>query len=226
MNPGIAAALGAALAAGLFGSLHCIGMCGPIVALGCRAQFAKASAWGPWLFALGKLGSYSIVGLAAGLIGAAFVSAGVLERATAYVSLVGGALMIAALVLARTKFAGGRVGRLSMTLAKYSLRAGVRAPLYLGIGAALLPCGLLYAMIARSAAAADPLQGMALMQAFGIGTSPALIGIGAIIRAIPPRWSKFAGVAGEIVLGLTALVLIWRGIVGIMAATAGHACCH
>ena len=226
MSAEFTAAVGGALAAGLFGSLHCIGMCGPIVSLGCRAQFARASAWGPWLFALGKLASYSVLGLAAGSIGAAFVSAGVLERATAYVSFGGGVLMIAVLILAQTKIAGGRIGRLSMALAKFSMKAGARAPLYLGIGAAALPCGLLYAMVARSAAAADPLQGMALMQAFGLGTSPALIGVGAIMRAIPQRWSKFGNLAGEIVLGLTALVLIWRGIVGIMAATTGHACCH
>ncbi|MBU0509114.1 sulfite exporter TauE/SafE family protein [bacterium] len=226
MSAEFAGALGAALVAGLFGSLHCIGMCGPIVALGCRSQYARASAWGPWLFAVGKLGSYSVLGLLAGAVGAAFVAAGVLERATAYISIIGGMLMIVVIVLARMKFATGGVSTLSIALARFSMKTGPRAPLFLGIGAALLPCGLLYAMVARSAAAAEPIAGMALMQAFGIGTSPALIGVGAIMRAIPQKWSKFGTLAGEVILVLTGAVLIWRGIMGIMAATTGHSCCH
>ncbi len=226
MTPEFAAAMGGAFIAGLFGSLHCIGMCGPLVTLGCRSSLARSTAWGPWLFAIGKLGSYSVLGLLAGAVGAAFVATGVLERATAYVSIGGGILMLAAIILLRLKTAGSGLSKISTALAKFSMKTGNRAPLFLGIGAALLPCGLLYAMVARSAAAAEPLAGMALMQAFGIGTSPALIGVGAVMRILPQKWNRFGTIAGEVVLGLTAIVLIWRGIVGIMAATTGHTCCH
>jgi len=134
--------------------------------------------------------------------------------------------MLAVIVLSRLKFSARVLSAISVAFSKFSLKTGNRAPLFLGIGAALLPCGLLYAMVARSAAAAEPVTGMVLMQAFGIGTSPALVGVGAIMRAIPQKWSRFGNIAGEIVLAITAVVLIWRGIVGIMAATTGHTCCH
>jgi len=132
--------------------------------------------------------------------------------------------MLGAIILSRVKSAAPGVG-LSVMLARAALKFGPRAPLILGMSAALLPCGLLYSMVARSAAAGEPLAGMTLMQAFGLGTTPALLGIGIILRSIPKRWNRFGGVAGEAVLVLTALVLIWRGIGGMLAGGTGPPCC-
>ena len=218
--------IGAAFVIGLLSSLHCIGMCGPLVSLGCKSVPARRMAFGPLLFAVGKFGSYSVLGLIAGFFGATLSGGGSLGRATAYISLGGGILMLLVIAVSRLNISVLGTARLSAAMAKFSLRSGNLAPLFLGIGAALLPCGLLYAMVARSAAAAEPLSSMALMQAFGLGTSPALVGLGTLLRAIPPKWSRFGALAGEIVLALTAVILIWRGIVGITAAATGHSCCH
>jgi hypothetical protein len=218
--------IGAAFVVGLLSSLHCIGMCGPLVSLGCKSAPARRMAFGPLLFALGKLGSYTVLGLAAGFLGATLSASGFLGRATAYISLGGGVLMLLVIAVSRLKISVLGTVRLSSAMAKFSLRSGNLAPLFLGIGAALLPCGLLYAMVARSAAAAEPITSMALMQAFGLGTSPALVGLGTLLRAIPQKWSRFGALAGEIVLALTAVVLIVRGIIGIVAAATGQSCCH
>lgn len=229
MDAATITALAAAFLAGVFGSLHCIGMCGPLVSLGCRSSLAHNAAHGPLLFVTGKLVSYALLGLLAGLLGRAITAGstvGALERTTAYVSIGGGGLMIAVIVFSRLPLATGPLARISVAAAQWSMRMGNRAPLLLGFGAALLPCGLLYAMAARSAAAAEPVLSMSLMLAFGLGTSPALFGVGALLRAIPRRWSKFGNFAGEAVLAITAGVLIWRGIVGLMAAATGQACCH
>lgn len=229
MSGEIIAALAAAFTAGLFGSLHCIGMCGPLVSLGCRSQPSRNALYGPSLFIAGKLLSYALLGALAGWIGGAIASgiaSRALERTTAYVAIGGGGLMIGMIVLSRLPLATGPLVRLSASVAKWSLRLGDRASFALGFGAALLPCGLLYAMAARSVAAAEPLLGAVLMIAFGLGTSPALFGIGSALRAIPQRWSKFGNVAGEIVLLITAAVLIWRGVIGLMAAAGDPGYCH
>lgn len=218
--------LAAAFAAGLFGSLHCIGMCGPLASLGCRAGMSRREALGPLLFVSGKLVSYAALGLAVGFAGAALARGSAIGRMTAYISLGGGVLMLAILLLARFTTARGGLPKLSVALAKVSLRAGRAAPLLLGVAAALLPCGLLYAMVARSAASGAPVVSMGLMTAFGLGTSPALLGIGALLRALPQKWSRYGAVAGEVVLALTALGLVWRGVMGLMAAATGHSCCH
>jgi hypothetical protein len=213
-----------ALLAGLLGSLHCIGMCGPLAAAGCRAGFYRNELSGPLMFVTGKFVSYSILGLLAGTLGAVLIGTGVFGEATAVVSLAGGIAMLAVIVLSRAKRASGTAG-ISIALGKFAMRAGVRAPLFLGAAAALLPCGLLYAMVVRSAASGGPVVGMALMQAFGIGTTPALVGLGAVFKFIPQKWSRFGNAAGETILVLMGIILIWRGIAGLLAHDAGPACC-
>jgi len=220
-----AADLTAALVAGLFSSLHCIGMCGPLATVGCRAGFTRGTVSGPAMFGAGKLAAYSVLGLLAGWIGAKVIGEGALGRTTAIVSAAGGILMLGAIILSRIKSAALGVG-VSVALARAAMKFGPRAPLILGMSAALLPCGLLYAMVARSAAAGEPLAGMTLMQAFGLGTTPALLGVGILFRWIPKRWNRFGGIAGELVLVLTALVLIWRGVGGLMAGETGPPCCQ
>ena len=62
-----------AFVVGLLSSAHCIGMCGPLATLGCRSKMT-GGAWAPLGFSLGKLLSYSALGvLAAAQIGRAHV---------------------------------------------------------------------------------------------------------------------------------------------------------
>ena len=225
MNTTLATDLLAALAAGLFSSLHCVGMCGPLASLGCRAGLAGANRFFPLLFVAGKFVSYSVLGLAAGLAGAALVGVNALGRTTAVLSLAGGVLMFIVLVLSHLRWSTRPLVRLSARIAGFAARSRGYAPLLLGGAAALLPCGMLYAMVARSAAAGQPLVSMSLMQAFGLGTSPALLGIGTLMRLVPARWSRFGNTLAEGVLTLTALLLVWRGIAGLAMTPAHPSCC-
>ena len=218
--------LAAAFAAGLFGSLHCIGMCGPLAAFGCRSAVVSRNFLSSLLFVVGKLGSYTVLGLLVGFIGAAVVHTVSFSKMIGLVSVAGGILMLVIVVLARWKSASAGTLRITVLLSKFAMRSRNATPLLLGMTAAFLPCGLLYAMVARSAAAAQPVLSMGLMQAFGLGTSPALLGIGTLLRTLPPKWSRWGSVAGEIVIALTAIVLIWRGIAGLSATAAGPACCR
>lgn len=217
--------LAAAFAVGLLSSVHCIGMCGPLASVGCRAGLSRSSFLAPLLFVVGKLASYSLIGLLAGTVGAAFIASGALGQATAVISLCGGVLMLVVLFLTHLNLTSRHLVRLSTGIARVSLRSGFRAPLLLGIAASLLPCGLLYAAAARCAVAGEPLVSMSLMQAFGLGTSPALLGVGTLMRLIPPRWSRFGGIAAETVMALTALVLVWRGVMGYVMTPAHPSCC-
>ena len=128
--------IGAAFVIGLLSSLHCIGMCGPLVSLGCKSVPARRMAFGPLLFAVGKFGSYSVLGLIAGFFGATLSGGGSLGRATAYISLGGGILMLLVIAVSRLNISVLGTARLSAAMAKFSLRSGNLAPLFLGIGAA------------------------------------------------------------------------------------------
>jgi uncharacterized protein len=210
--------LTAAFAVGLLGSLHCVGMCGPLSSVGCHKTA------GPVWFVVGKFISYSILGLLAGTLGAAFTSTGIVARAAALLSLIGGVIMMLAIILHRwARFSSPPV---LVSLTRFAAQRGSAAPFFLGIAAAFLPCGLLYAMTARSAATGAPFQAMALMQSFGLGTSPALFGFGAALNVVPKKWARLGTVLGEVVLALTAILLIYRGVSAMLAADAVPPCCH
>jgi uncharacterized protein len=218
--------LSAAFAAGLFSSLHCAGMCGPLVSLGGKAGAAHSGMSSSILFVTGKFLSYSVLGILAGFLGAAVVGTDLFGKAAAWGALGGGILMLVILAFSRWGIRLDQTAQLSAFLARFSFRTGRWAPFFLGIAAAFLPCGLLYAMVARSAAAGEPLYSMGLLQAFGLGTTPALLGVGTLLRWIPQRWSRWGTVAGEAILALTAIALIWRGVAGLFSMSTGHSCCH
>lgn len=232
MTPALLTDLATALTAGLLGSIHCAGMCGPLAALGCRTQFvsqpAKTSTQKIWplLFVAGKLLAYSLLGLLAGSFGAALMRRAESNHTVAIASIVTAVLMIIVVILSRThpQLLGKYLSRAAGNLTKLGLRFGWKAPLFVGAAASLIPCGLLYAMVLRSAVAGDPLYSMFIMQAFGIGTSPVLLGLGSLAAWLPQRWTKQGALAGEFVLILSAGVLLWRGVIGLQADPVA-ACC-
>ena len=73
----------AALMTGLIGSLHCIGMCGPIAValpLGNRSWFRKI--FGSLVYNIGRILSYAILGVIFGLLGQGIEMAGLQKWAS------------------------------------------------------------------------------------------------------------------------------------------------
>jgi sulfite exporter TauE/SafE len=178
----------------LFGSGHCIGMCGGLVtALGLSADGRRAGLVFHLLYNLGRIITYTLIGLAVGWVGSAMVYKQSLHGITRYLLLgsdilvilagLGTAGLFAWLNLMRFEFAGPIH---SMTKATRSLRklppAACALPLGLLFG--FLPCGFLYAMILAAAQSADIYTGGGIMLAFGLGTLPALFFVGSAAHLI------------------------------------------
>ena len=62
----------------------------------------------------------------------------------------------------------------------------------LGLVLGLIPCGMIYAALAVAGAGHDPLAGATAMAAFGLGTAPALIGVGLAGHAAGSRFRPLA----------------------------------
>src|SRR5581483_9681826 len=88
------------------------------------------------------------------------------------------------------------------------LPRGPRASgLLLGAALGFLPCGLLYAALAVTAAGLSPLSGAAGMAAFGLGTVPALMAVGIAGQAAARHWHRGINAAAPVVMLLNALLL-------------------
>ena len=212
-----------AIVIGLLSSAHCLGMCGGIVAalnMGASIEPTNRprSLFGyHLLYNLGRIGSYLLVGLAAGSLGSEL-----LHSNPAVGKLIAAAFMIAlGLYLANwwrglsaLEKLGQHLWRRIQPLTQRLLP--IRNPgqaFLLGILWGWLPCGLVYAVVAWALTAGSALEGALLMLGFGIGTLPAMLIAGNALRffsswARSPRLRTLAGIsiiAFGIYSGMSAL---------------------
>jgi sulfite exporter TauE/SafE len=75
----------------------------------------------------------------------------------------------------------------------------------------LIPCALVYGLLARAAAAGSPLGGAAVMATFGLGTIPALYLTGFAGSAIPPTRRLWLSRLGGVVVVALGVLTIVRG---------------
>lgn len=154
----------AALVAGLFGSVHCVGMCGAFAASCTRARGGLA-AWH-----IGRVGTYALLGAVAGALGAFLPGPPWLPAAIASALLVWFALALAGLVPEPHLVPPGLTG----VGIRAANRPSTGAQLLFGVANGFLPCGLVYSALSIPVALASPTRGAFAMAAFGLGTVPAL----------------------------------------------------
>lgn len=185
------------VSAGLFGSAHCIGMCGALVAVASDGTNGARQRLRAQLgYHLARLTSYVTLGIVAGALGRALDLAGQaagLGKAAAVLagvtmSLWGMAAMLNAVGVALQL---PKLGTMPAFLTSWLGRARRRPPLLravlLGGASALLPCGFLYAFALAGAATASPVGGALVMAALWLGNLPALLGFGLVLSGALSR---------------------------------------
>ncbi len=215
---------------GLAGSLHCAGMCGPLVLA------VPAAGPGPGLIWLGRLAynggrvlTYVLIGTLLGLAGGTLAWAGIAR----WVSIATGAALLTGALVAVRPAANSLTLRASAwvraALAPVLRRRGLSASFALGVGNGLLPCGLVYTAAAVALTAPGPLTGAGSMLAFGLGTVPMMLAIGLggirLQMALRLRFPR----AIPACLIATGLLLICRGMaLGIpyLSPAASGSCPH
>lgn len=220
--------LASAFVVGLLGGVHCVGMCGGIVAaltFGLPPERRRGvGSTLPFLLAYngGRIASYTVAGAIMG--GAGMLIARLLPVQTAQRVLLAlaGLFMVAMglylagwwMGLGRLERAGGVLWRRLEPLGRrlMPVRHPVQA-LALGLLWGWLPCGLVYSTLVWAVSSGGAWQGGALMLAFGLGTLPNLllmgVAAGAIARAA--RDARVRQVAGGAVL-LFGLWTLWAAL--------------
>jgi hypothetical protein len=210
---------------GLAGSLHCVGMCGPFaLALGSGDR----RLWRSALYNAGRVGTLVGLGALAGTFGAVVTASGPAAFAGRALAVVAGLFMLAIALetLGLATVLGPRTAAVAQATVGRLLNGVLRsrsaaAPLAIGALNALLPCHLIYAFAAQAAATASTIDGMAVMGAFGLGTVPAMLGLGVAGPLVTPkRRGALTRLAGMLVLAF-ALWTIGRGL-GLVPQHAEH----
>lgn len=170
------------LTIGLIGSLHCIGMCGPIaiaLPLGRKSVFDRIL--GALNYNIGRTITYGLMGGLFGFLGKGLQMAGFQQWA----SIIMGVVMILSVIfpaifrgkLDFNRFTGRYAGKLIVKLRTLFGKQSKRNLLLIGLLNGLLPCGLVYVAIAGAINTNDTLTGILFMVMFGLGTIPVMLGI-------------------------------------------------
>ncbi|SHI69718.1 hypothetical protein SAMN02745165_00590 [Malonomonas rubra DSM 5091] len=203
MNP----LIGMTFITGLLASAHCLGMCGGLIsALSLTENGRRCGLPCQLMFNLGRVTTYSLLGLFVGWLGSALTIQNELYNITQllqigcdiFIILIG---LGSAGLFSTFNFSLLKTGALQLDLEKKADKLkGLPLPLAaLGIGLlfGLMPCGMLYAMLLTAAQSADTATGMLMMLAFGLGTFPALLLLGQTsnwLKRLGNRPLKAAGI--------------------------------
>ncbi len=166
---------------GLLGSFHCIGMCGPIAFMlpvdrnNKVKQFFQITS-----YHLGRLFTYSFIGLLFGLLGTGFSFFGFQQQ----LSIIVGVLMILVILLPKTfqKYNFSKsINRLVMgvksALGKELKKKGNNTFFTIGLLNGFLPCGLVYMAVFGALATTNAISGSLYMFIFGLGTVPLMTAV-------------------------------------------------
>lgn len=216
----MSALLAAVFLASLLGSLHCAGMCGPLVALAVSdnpslAPRGLAHLMPHAAYHAARLAVYVVLGALFGLLGSALDRGAALADVRHAAALLSGATLIGVGALACLRALAVPIPQAGVPAwigaglaAGHRLAAGFD-PLpragTIGLLTALLPCGWLYGFLLVAAGSGGAGRGAAIMLVFWLGTVPILTGLGLAAQCM----GRLAGARVQLA---ASLMLIFLGV--------------
>jgi sulfite exporter TauE/SafE/copper chaperone CopZ len=183
---------------GLLTSLHCVAMCGGINLSQCVLQdtqksntLSKIAVLTPsFLYNLGRVLSYTIIG---GIVGAVGSVAGFSGALKGVVQIAAGVFMVIMGLNMLNIFPWLRKfnPRMPKIFAKkINERKKSKSPLYVGLLNGLMPCGPLQAMQLYALSTGSPIKGAVSMLLFSLGTVPLMFGLGALSSFLSKKFTR------------------------------------
>lgn len=210
----------AAFILGLAGSLHCAGMCSPLVMTVTR--FTPHAMVNRVLYNLGRISMYGLMGAVVSLIGMALP----ISKYQNIISIVLGIFLLMIGVIGITsvriplfanvinRFTGFIKNKFTPLINKKKYGS----MMLMGALNGLLPCGLTYIALALCVAMPNPVDGFLSMFIFGIGTLPVMLGLVSVLSLFAKRL-PLANVSRGLLI-VSGLLLVLR--VFLFHSTEGH----
>lgn len=209
--------LATAIAFGFLGSLHCLGMCAPLL-WAIPEKKEKRAKW--WLnklaYNLGRIVTYSALGVLIGVLGRGVSFVGFQQ----HLSWITGVILIIGLFFSlpgrKVKFfqSFGYTFNsiLKKTLSRFLGKYTLKSQFIFGILNGLLPCGLVYMALIASLSMSSITGSGLYMMLFGLGTVPMMLGAAFFKKSIQSfKRFDFNKLYPKIVL-LIGCLLIIRGL--------------
>ncbi len=201
---------------GALGSVHCVGMCGPIalslpvVNKGNNSKFTSVL-----LYNMGRVVTYAAFGILFGTIGKTFALFGFQQ----WLSISLGGLIIIFLVLPKKSKVFQKTNifihffyKIRTGLGKLFKKRNYKSVFFIGLLNGLLPCGLVYMAVAGAIATASILNSALFMAFFGLGTFPMMLSVSFFGSFINVNARQKIRAAYPYLMFLMACLLIIRGL--------------
>ncbi len=200
---------------GFGGSVHCVGMCGPLALSLPFNMFSSKAKWlAVLLYNIGRVTSYTAIGLSVGLLGRSINWFGI----TQILSIILGCVIILSIFLpklfkkVKIKFpdfiSNIQVNMMRSLVTKQKIYWMYAA----GIMNGLLPCGLVYMALAAALVSGSVSNSILFMVSFGVGTIPAMLLMVSAGQLMKPSFrNKFKKMVPVISLTIGVL-LVLRGL--------------
>lgn len=202
---------------GFAGSLHCVGMCGPLsLALPTGHLSGSMKLLSLLLYQFGRIIMYALLGFIFGLVGRGIYIAGIQQWFSVAMGLL--VLLVAVLHFVQQgsihlSFLTRFYGSVSKLIGRILRRQpGVTGFLLLGMANGLLPCGMVYIALAATLSFYKVYQGVGFMALFGAGTLPAMMLVGYGGQMINPGIKRLFRKSVPFFITATGIILILRGL--------------
>lgn len=202
---------------GIVGSMHCLGMCGPIALALPLGKYNGAKRYaGIFLYNFGRMTTYSLLGLFFGLLGKSFYVAGFQQQFSIFL----GVLILVGLFLPTvlpkqsrlTQYWNKIFGSLYSEMS-HLLRKGSFSSLFgIGIINGFLPCGLVYLGLAGALAQTEINNSILFMFLFGLGTMPAMFTVSWMSKWVSISVRNKVKKASPYFIAFFGVILILRGL--------------
>ncbi len=206
-----------ALMIGLVGSLHCIGMCGPIaisLPLGNKSWWRRTL--GGLTYNTGRIITYGTLGALFGFLGQGIEMAGLQRWASI---LIGFVLILSVVFPALFKrkikieqFLFGYAGRMVGKFRKLFAINSLPSLFLIGLLNGLLPCGLVYVAVAGALNTNSILGGIGFMLVFGLGTIPVMLTIPLLGNLIGSGFRKKYRYLLSVMIVILGILFVLRGL--------------
>ena len=207
----------APLLLGLAGSLHCVGMCGPLMlALPLDAAGRREVLRQMLTYHSGRILTYAALGVLFGVAGQGIAIAGFQKG----LSVAAGVFMVAMAFVAwrferlvtRLPGFGAFTRRIQLRIGHLMKRQPGGASFYVGLLNGLLPCGMVYAALAGAISSTGGAEGGVFMILFGLGTLPLLLTVGVLGRSLSLPLRQKIRILQPVLLTAAGLLLLQRGL--------------